>query len=214
MSGSYSLSTAVSHLETVLEVMGQGRVGVASDETRASLRERFRKLLRLFKRFKAEHDFEQQTWLMLVASHHQASPLPDWGPANFGAGPASQPGNIFTRKAHPAGGELLTGTWADSYSPARLYTGRLDDLPAPAPVFAKAQVAKLAVAIQVGIDGMTAVCAAVMDLWTRRHDILKSDAAIKPPQHGRHALERLFLALMRFALGFFGSHKVDARNNP
>jgi hypothetical protein len=200
MSGSYSLSTAVSHLETVLEVMGQGRVGVASDETRASLRERFRKLLRLFKRFKA--------------SHHQASPLPDWGPANFGAGPASQPGNIFTRKAHPAGGELLTGTWADSYSPARLYTGRLDDLPAPAPVFAKAQVAKLAVAIQVGIDGMTAVCAAVMDLWTRRHDILKSDAAIKPPQHGRHALERLFLALMRFALGFFGSHKVDARNNP
>jgi len=24
----------------------------------------------------------------------------------------------------------------------------------------------------------------------------------------------LFLALMRFVFGFFGSHKVDARNNP
>jgi len=33
------------------------------------------------------------------------------------------------------------------------------------------------------------------------------------PLH-RRATERLFVALMRFVLGFFGSHKVDARNNP
>jgi hypothetical protein len=30
----------------------------------------------------------------------------------------------------------------------------------------------------------------------------------------RPSFDRLLQALMRFVAGFFGSHKVDARNNP
>jgi hypothetical protein len=40
----------------------------------------------------------------------------------------------------------------------------------------------------------------------------KARPAEKPPQ--RPAAARLLIALLRFVLGFFGSHKVDARNTP
>lgn len=214
MSGSYSLATTVAYLETVLEAMGQGRVAASPDASRESLRERFRKAVRLLKRFKAEHAAEHEAWSFLVASHqHLASPLPNWEPLTDGARPAPEPGNVFTRKAQPSRDDLLSGTWAEFCSASGLYAGRLDDLPTPVPFFAKT-VAALDVAIRVGRDGVTAVYAAVMDLWSRRHDILKSDGAAKRQPRRRRSLDRLYLALMRFVFGFFGSHKVDARNNP
>lgn len=209
-SRSDSLSTTVSYLETVLEVMGHGRVVVVDpEETRESLRERFRKVVRLLKRFRAEHGSEQGSLSPPVASLALG-----WVPLNIGVRVAVQANNVFTRQSQPSSAELLSRAWAEFYASSSAYTDRLDDPPTPAPFLAKARVGTLDVAIQVGIHGMTAVYAAVMDLWSRRHDFLTSDSAIKQQPRRRRALDRLFLALMRFVVGFFGSHKVDARNNP
>lgn len=208
----WSLSVTVSYLETLLEVVGEGRDAVARGESRESLRERFRKVLRQLKRFKAENEAEHAAWSLLVASHQSTAILPDWKPA-IGRRPAAHPENVFTRNAPTSSDDLLASTWSELYSSSSPYTGRLGDLPAPVPFFSKA-VATLDVAIRVGRDGVTAVYAAVMALWSRRHDILKSDAAAKQQPRRRRSLDRLHLALMRFVFGFFGSHKVDARNNP
>lgn len=211
-SNTYSLANTVSFLEAMLDAMGERHAVVASEECRESLRERFRRVVRLLKRLRAKHDLEQEAWSLLVASHHSASALPDWDPLTIGEHLPPQPENVFTRKSQPSNDEQLTGPWARFYSLSRLYAGRLNDLPAPVPFLAK--VARLDVAIQVGRAGVTAFYVAVMDLWSRRHDILKSDAAIQQQPRRRRSIDRLFLALMRFVVGFFGSHKVDARNIP
>ena len=85
---------------------------------------------------------------------------------------------------------------------------------ATAPLLASTRVTQLDAALRIGLAGPWSFFQAVMDSWLRRHDVVaKPSNAYKRPRR-RHAIDRLFLALMRFVFGFFGSHKVDARNNP
>lgn len=213
MSGSYSLATTVSFLERMLEVVGKGCVVAVTDTSRESLRARFRKAVRLLNRFKAEHESEQMDWSLLVASHHSASSLRVYQASlPISVRQVAQPGNVFTRKSQPASEELRFCGRAELCSSLSI-AEHLDDLPAPAPFFAKT-VATLDLAIRMGHDGLTGVYVAVIDLWSRRHDIRRSDAAKQQQPRHRRFVDRLYLALMRFVFGFFGSHKVDARNNP
>jgi len=56
---------------------------------------------------------------------------------------------------------------------------------------------------------------AAMTRWSRRHDASRSSGRTyrKSRAQGGNVFRRL-IALLRFVAGFFGSHKVDARNNP
>lgn len=193
-----SLAATISSLEEVLVVVGQGYVATAvTDESRESLRERFRRVLRVLQRFQADAAAMQDALSRLPVSHRSAR----------------QPDNVFTQKAQPSGDELVRRTLAEFCSSSSLYAEGHHLLPASGPFFSKAP-ATLDVAIQMSRDGMTAVVVALMDVWSRRHDILKSDAAPEQAPRRRRSLDRLYLALMRFDFGFFGSHKVDARNTP
>ncbi|EHR69532.1 hypothetical protein BurJ1DRAFT_0650 [Burkholderiales bacterium JOSHI_001] len=197
----------------MLDVAGHGRGTAASDDTRESLRVRFRKVTRLLRRWKAEVDEKQADWS--VSEFAGLSYLD--GVKLLLVNAARQPlalDNVFTQRPQPATFEALLGGWTCLTPPLTNHgTSRLDAQPAPVPFFAKA-VAVLDVAIRVGHYGLTAVHAAVMDLWSRRHVIPKSDVAQTRQPRQRRAIDRLCLALMRFVVGFFGSHKVDARNNP
>ena len=218
MSHTSSLAVVVPVLETMLDVAGHGQGAAASDDTRESLRVRFRKVTRLLRRWKAEVDGKHAAWSVseLAASNQDGLSYLD-GLKLLLANAARQPlalDNVYTQRPQPATFEALLGGWTCLSPPLTNHgTGRLDALPAPAPFFAKA-VAVLDVAIRVGHHGLTAVHAAVMDLWSRRHVIPKSDVAQTQQPRQRRAIDRLCLALMRFVVGFFGSRKVDARNNP
>lgn len=75
-----------------------------------------------------------------------------------------------------------------------------------------AALGPLGVAIQAGLVGVERVAQAVEQ--ARCHDIVARPCTPHRRRSGRRSFTRLLLALMHFVAGFFGSHKVDARNNP
>lgn len=213
----YSLASIVSYLETVLRAVGQELPADVSMETRESLRERFRKASRLLARINAKQ----------ALAHDECAPSASSRFAWLGIGhrvsehtgiddvAGRQPHNCFAPSTTAARG-AHANPWADfSFTPSNsTHQAELHRRPALPTSFAKAHPMLFDVAMRVAVDGFTCVYAAVMSLWSERHDVGNQPAAGKRQHHRRSALDRLSLALMRVALGFFGSHKVDARNNP
>ena len=216
-SGNYSLATTVSFLEAVLRAVGHEPVVVASEETRESLRERLRSAVRLIKRFRVYGD------LRLQGSSVASAPLLGWlGPGNCSSDqssfcdiPSVQPYNCFTPNP-PVSPETDFRSLADVYIAPGFYSppSEIYERVSLTPFGARAPSTIFDVAMRVAVDGITCVLAAVMDIWSLRHHVVSSPSSDKRKSRRRRSLDRLFLALMRFAFGFFGSHKVDARNNP
>jgi hypothetical protein len=222
MSSASTLAVVVPVLETVvLYFAGHGRQAEAPDDTRESLRVRLRKATQLLRRWQAEVDGDQAEWPLSVVTGPNQGPMSYLDGAKLilanGARQSSALDNIFTPRSRPAQAVKPKSFFDDMTGSSVLLmdhsTGRQGGLPARAP-FATKAAAALDVAIQVGQHGLTAAYTAVMDLWFSRHDVPKSDAAKTQQPRQRRAIERLCLALMRFVVGFFGSHKIDARNNP
>lgn len=214
--GSYSLATTVSFLEAMLNAVGYQPLVDVEVGTRESLRERFRKSVRLLNRFRAEQAFDQDSWSIStiltpgyaagVLRHDQQRRLCEGYSRLAGMCCATGALSVY---------EVQAGTYGDRSGLPRFYDSQVafDDLAVSTPVYAKAPPTLFDVAMRVAVEGITSVYAAVMDLWSCRHDDVPSATSKKQPGR-RRALDRFFLALMRFAFGFFGSHKVDARNNP
>jgi hypothetical protein len=204
-------------METMLHVAGHGQGATASEDTRESLRVRFRNATRQLRRWKSEVDSKQADLQLSVVALSNREGMSYLSGLELilanGARQRSALDDFFAERRQAANHEAffrdLTGS-----SPFLTDRGtdRLASLPARAP-FTKA-LEPLDVAISVGHHGLTAVYATVMDLWSRRHVIPRSDASKTQQPRQRRSIGRLCLALMRFVVGFFGSRKVDARNNP
>lgn len=219
-SGTYSLATTVSFLEAVVQAVDHEAAADTSTETRTSLRERFRRAVRLLKRFKATQDLRRE------GSSIAATSMLGWlEPSNCFSERSERGffGDILSRQHHnyfasspPAFPETQSSACADICFPPGFCASQseLDNRVALRPIFGEAPPTIFDAAMGVAVDGFMRVYAAVMDLWSRRHDVVSSSASNKRRPHRSRALDRLFLALMRFAFGFFGTHKVDARNNP
>ena len=81
------------------------------------------------------------------------------------------------------------------------------------PFVADTQVTQLNSALRIAFGGLTTFFRSVVDSWSRSLEVDRPGSNPSRPLR-RLADDRLYLALMRFVFGFFGSHKVDARNNP
>jgi hypothetical protein len=69
-------------------------------------------------------------------------------------------------------------------------------------------------ALTVGLEGVERLLQRMEESWDRRHDAGSSPQyRIRSPKR-RSAIDRLRMALLRFVGGFFGTHKLDERNNP
>lgn len=214
MSRSSPLAVVIPVLETMLHVAGQRQGAGASDDTRESLRARMRRLQDRMKQWRAEHsEFEARSSL-LADTRRSASPVVEsWFPLAIAARPA-QPDNVFTLRPQPAKLQALFGDFTGTSLTLMDHgAGRLGRMPARAPFFDKV-VEALDIALRIGQYGLTAVYTAVMDLWFHRHDVPGAAAGQAQQPRQRRAIECLCLAMMRFVVGFFGSRKVDARNNP
>lgn len=186
----YPLGTMVSFLESMLTAFGHAQPS-AGESTRSALRKRLRELTRLSER-------------LLKREPSDAPPL-------------------FTSDiengANCNSSLLLQGSYATSTRLVRVPVDVCDidevivgwETP---PFLGDVRTTRLDVALRIDRDGRASFFESVMAYWARRHDVAdKASSSDKRPRR-RRALDRLFLALMRFVFGFFGSHKVDARNNP
>jgi hypothetical protein len=73
---------------------------------------------------------------------------------------------------------------------------------------------RLDVALRLDREGPESFFKTAMAYWARRHDVVVKPGSPDKRPRRRLAIDPLFQALMRFVFGFFGSNKVDARNNP
>jgi hypothetical protein len=190
----YSLNTMASYLESILDAMGYAQLA-APASTREARRKRFRKLNRIFKG--------------LVAREvcFGAAPIPSASDAVFGAEgfvisqPLCLPGSyaMSTRVSQPPGGYDIDKVAASRATP---------------PFLGDTRFTRLDVALRLDREGPESFFETVMAYWARRHDVVVKPGSPDKRPRRRLAIDRLFQALMRFAFGFFGSNKVDARNNP
>lgn len=184
-SNTYSAANMASFLESMLWALGREKTDV-----RAMSRSETKKLLRELER--------ECQGVLKVGSASVAQPAD--GCASFSS--------MLIREKSRAIWECVTQS--DLYA--------IDGL-APVgcespPFLGGVQSTKLDVALRIGRDGPVSFFESVLAYWARRHEVApKTSSPDKRPRR-RRAVDRLFLALMRFVFGFFGSHKVDARNTP
>lgn len=198
----YPLRSIVFFMETSLTAMGEQTPATASVSSRGELRARFRGLARLFKEKKRQAD--PQTWSRIADFATDSQPKRDSG--------------CF---------EACQGVWGEEKSTAVCVSSsdsvfRRPDLVAePTPNFSKSLFVAYtqaalpsSVTAKLRLEGVTEFFLAVMELWARRHDAVSPADLKKQPPRRQRAVERLCEAVMRYVFGFFGSHKVDARNTP
>ena len=189
----YSLDATVSFLESVLGVVGHAPPAEPAS-TREALRKRFRKLKRLYEKL------ERDVW-------PGAAPMP------------SAPDAVVVADFYVSSQPLFVqGSYAMSTRVSLLSGGNeVDEVAsgwATPPFLGGNALTQLDVALRFTREGPESFFDTVMAYWARRHDVVvKPGSPDKRPER-RFAITRLFQALMRFVFGFFGNHKVDARNNP
>jgi hypothetical protein len=211
MSTGYTLEATVSFLETTLSAWGEPSSVEKEPWTREELRKRYRKLLRIFRRLNAE----QGQYDTFSSRPAEPAPVDYFWPGltpSSGHHGAASPSDIFFVQGSIALETRIDPMLSDvNGSP---FDVDVVAMLRPAPFLANTQISRLNTALWLGREGVVSVFEAAMDFWSRRHDIVAKPANPDKRPRRRRAIDRLFLALMRFAFGFFGSHKVDARNNP
>jgi hypothetical protein len=191
-SNTYPLHAMVSFLEAALSVSGRALPDAASS-SRKALKKRLCKLRHL-----SEQLHEKGVWSASATSAPVVT---------------TRAGNVTARPT------FMQGSYAVSTRVVSLCTGGYDIDEALAgwtapPFLGDTRATELDVALRIERDGPQSFFESVMAYWERRHQVTAKAASPDKRPRRRLALDRLFLALMRFILGFFGSHKVDARNNP
>jgi len=211
MSTSYTLEATVSFLETTLSPWSEPPAVEKEPWTREELRQRYRKLMRIFRRLHAEHGqcdtFSSRLAEPAPVDHFWSGLTPSSGQQDAGS-----PSKIFLVQGSFALETRIDPMLSDVYGSP--FDVDVVAMLRPAPFLANTQITRLNTALWLGREGVVSVFEAAMDFWSRRHDIVAKPANPDKRARRRRAIDRLFLALMRFAFGFFGSHKVDARNNP
>lgn len=190
-SNTYSLSALVLFLEAALSAMGHAQPSEPTS-TRRPLKTRFRKLRRLYERLLRDSDWPVRACVALTT---------DSGCSTSGA--------------------YLQGSFSNSTRVVGLLPSNcdVDEVlvgvgSAALPWRHQGHAFRLDVALRLDREGPESFFESLMSYWALRHKVVTKTASPDKRSRRRRALDRLFMALMRSVFGFFGSHKVDARNNP
>ena len=191
----YSLQSVVAFLEASLSSCFGVSKGDEAPEGRLALRRRYRELKKLAKRISRDSrdTVLAPPWFLqnTIPGAVEAAPPPIglYGLSIFAA-------TAESRSLHSWSGRDL-----------RYASGHIS------PLVADTQATPIDSALRIAFGGLSAFFYAVADSWSRSLSV-EAPASIASRPLRRPADDRLYLALMRFVFGFFGSHKVDARNNP
>lgn len=186
-SNTYSLDTMVSFLEAALSAAGHAQPAAATS-SRGALKKRFRELKQRYER-------------LLMPSRDAGLPVAPAPEDRIGSG-------VFLQGSY-AYSTCVVGLPAGVYDVDEVLTSWT----AP-PFLGDTRATQLDVALRIDRNGPESFFESLMAYWAHRHEVTAKKASPDKRPRRRRALDRLFLALMRFVFGFFGSHKVDARNNP
>lgn len=192
----YSLQSVVAFLEASLSSCFGVSKGDEAPEGRVELRKRYRELRKIAKRLSrdsSETVSEPSEWWFVrntVPGAIEVTPQIDLGRLS-----------IFAADAETRSDD----SWSGSY--LRYGSGHIS------PLVADTQATPLDSALRIAFGGLRSFVWAVTDSWSRSLSV-EAPACIASRPLRRLADDRLYLALMRFVFGFFGSHKVDARNSP
>jgi hypothetical protein len=186
-SNTYSLETMVSFLEAALSSAGHAQPAAATS-SRGALKKRFRELRLRYER-------------LLMPSWDAGLPVVPAPEDRISSG-------VFLQGSY-ACSTCVVGLPADVCDVDEVLTSWV----AP-PLVGSTRATRLDVALRIDRDSPESFFESLMTYWARRHEVTAKTVSPDKRPRRRRALDRLFLALMRFVFGFFGSHKVDARNNP
>lgn len=191
-SNTYSLDAMVSFLEAALSAAGHAQPAAATS-SRGALKKRFRELKQRY-----EQLLQQGLW----SAGAVPSPIVATTSDDIRDAPFFMQGSYSysTRVVGPRAGGYDVDKVVDSW--------------ATPPFLGSTRATQLDVALRIDRDGAESFFESVMANWARRDEVTAKTASPDKRPRRRRALDRLLLALMRFVRGFFGSHKVDARNNP